>query len=325
MITRRHFLRLGTQALATLPLLSAFPAEASPMDKLVLAGPPAPLSLPLARLAKEPGIATSMEVRQWRNPDIMRSWLISGEVQVSAVPANAAAMLYNKGLPVRLLDVNNGGILSLLTHDPDIKNFTDIKGKKVLLFFRGDIPDMITRYLATQKGIDLDKDVQATYVDSPFEALQMLLSKRADTVLLPEPATTAAELKGKAAGMTFTRIALQDIWQEVTGTDMFLPLGGTVCRTDLAKNHPETISPIVTGIGKAVEWLNSHPVEAGKEFAGMFGLKGPVLQKSLERYPLQRIPAKQARAGLEFYFKALMQLSPKLVGGKLPDEAFYLG
>ena len=324
MLTRRRFLRLGGQALAVLPMLSALPAVAAPKS-LVFAGPPAPLSLPLARLGDQPGFGATVEMRQWRNPDIMRSWLVSGEVQVSGVPANAAAILYNKGLPVRLLDVNNGGILSLLTRDPAIRRLEDVRGKKVLLFYRGDIPDMITRFLAQRQGIDLDKDAEVAYAGSPFEALQMLLSKRADTVLLPEPAATAAELKGKGAGMAFTRIALQDVWREVTGTDMFLPLGGTVCQASLVKESPDTVREIEAGMGRAVEWINAHPAEAGKAYAGLFGLQAPVLQKSLERFPLRRTPAREARAGLEFYFKALMEMSPKLVGGKLPDEGFYLG
>jgi len=327
MMTRRDVLRLGAQALALFPFLPMAPARAESLSRLVMAGPPAPLSLPLARLAQDPASAAGLpqpEMKQWRNPDIMRSWMVSGEVQVAATPANAAAIMYNKGLPIRLLDVNNGGILSLLTADPDIKSFTDIKGKSVLLFYRGDIPDMITRYLASRQGIDPDKDVTLSYVDSPFEALQMLLSKRANTVLLPEPAATAAELKGKAAGLALNRIEYQGVWEKVSGTKLFLPLGGTMCQASLASDHPDVERGVQAGIGEAVEWINGHPAEAAEAFAGMFGLKAPVMQKSLERYPIRRQPAKAARQDLEFYYKALMEMSPKLTGGKLPDDAFYL-
>lgn len=326
MITRRHFLSMSAGALALFPFLTASRAFAESPAGLVLAGPPAPLSLPLARLAgQKPSAALpAMTMRQWRNPDIMRAWMVSGEVQVTAAPANAAAILYNKGLPVRLLDVNNGGILSFLTRDPSIKKFTDIKGKKVLLFFRGDTPDTIVRFLAAKQGINPDADLTASYADSPFEALQMFLSKRADTVLLPEPAATAAMLKAGASGMKPTRIVLQDEWRKVTGSDLPLPLGGTMCQASLAE-HPETVAALQAGIGRAVEWINAHPAEAAQQSADFFGLKAPVLQKSLEDFPIRRSPATEAREDLEFYYRALMEMSPKLVGGKLPDKAFYLG
>ncbi len=328
MITRRKFISMSGRGLALLPFLPVAQAIAGSPSPFVLAGPPAPLSLPLARLAKVPEMMAKipgLEMKQWRSPDIMRAWMISGEAQVTAAPSNAAAILYNKGLPVRLLDVNNGGILSLLTRDPAIKKFTDIKGKNILLFFRGDIPDVITRFLATKQGIDLDKDTTVSYVASPFEGLQMLLSKRADTVLLPEPAATAALLKGKAEGMEFRRIVIQDVWEQVTGSTLPLPLGGTLCQASLVEEHPDIVDALQIGIGQAVEWINQHPAEAAQAYAGFFGLKAPVLQKSLEAFPICRLPVKAARKDLEFYYTTLMEINPKLVGGKLPDSAFYLG
>ncbi|SMF02367.1 ABC transporter substrate-binding protein [Desulfovibrio gilichinskyi] len=328
MITRRNFLSMSAKSLTLLPFLLATSANAESLSKLVLAGPPAPLSLPLARLAKRTDLSKSlpsMEMKQWRNPDIMRAWMISDEVQVSAAPSNAAAILYNKGLPVRLLDVNNGGILSILTSNPAIKKFTDIKGKKIVLFFRGDTPDMIVRYLATKQGINPDTDMSPSYVDSPFEALQMLLSARADTVLLPEPAATAAIMKAKSKGIELTRIVLQDVWEQVTGSKLPLPLGGTICQGALAQEHPKIIKELQIGIRQSVEWINQHPAEAAQEFAGFFGLKAQVLQKSLETFPISQLPAKAAQKDLEFYYTTLMGMSPKLIGGKLPDKAFYLG
>lgn len=327
MITRRHFLSMSAGALALFPFMTASRALAGAPAELALAGPPAPASLPLVRLAEQGASADlpAMTMKQWRNPDIMRAWLISGEVQVSAGPANAAAILYNKGLPIRLLDVNNGGILSFLTRDPSIQKFTDIKGKKVLLFFRGDTPDTIVRYLAAKQGINPDSDLTVSYADSPFEALQMFLSGRSDTVLLPEPAATAAVLKAKASGSKPTRIVIQDEWQAVTGNALPLPLGGTMCQASLATEHPETVAALQTGIGRAVDWINAHPAEAAQQSASFFGLKAPVLQKSLEAFPIRRSPAAEARKDLEFYYQALMEMSPKLVGGKLPDKAFYLG
>ncbi|OIQ51412.1 NMT1/THI5 like protein [Pseudodesulfovibrio hydrargyri] len=326
MITRRNFLSLGAGALALFPFLTAARALAGDAAELVLAGPPAPLSLPLVRLSKQPpsGALPAMEMRQWRNPDIMRAWMVSGEAQVSAAPANAASILYNKGLPVRLLDVNNGGSLSIVTANPSIKKFMDIKGRSLLLFFRGDTPDIIVRYLASKSGITPDNDLTMSYVDSPFEALQMLLSKRTDTALLPEPAATAAILKGKGAGMELKRIVLQDVWEEVTGSASVMPLGGTMCQASLAEERPETVTALQTGIGRAVDWINAHPAEAARQCADFFGLKPMVLEKSLETFPLRRSPAAEARKDLEFYYSALMEMSPKLVGGKLPDRNFYL-
>ncbi|WP_027186486.1 ABC transporter substrate-binding protein [Desulfovibrio inopinatus] len=330
MISRRRFLALSAGT-ALLPLFPSFVGclhAAEMPSKLAVAGPPAPLTMPLARLGKQPGVTElvpTIDVKQWRNPDIMRTWIVSGEVSVVATPANAAAILYNKNVPVRLLDVNNGGILSVLSTDTAVTSFKSLKGKTIVVFYRGDIPDVITRYLLQKEGLNPDTDVTFSYVDSPFEALQMFLSKRADTVLLPEPAATAALMKGKSQGLAINQIVLQEIWERVTGRSSYIPLGATICQAALANDHPQLIQAITTAIGANVSWINAHPAEAAKEFAELFSLKAPVLQKSLERFPIRRTPAVEARKDLEFYYSALMEMSPKLVGGKLPDSAFYLG
>ncbi len=330
MISRRQFLTLSA-GVVCMPLVSSFVRRSCASDlpsPLVVAGPPAPLTMPLARLGDQTSIrdqVPSIEVKQWRNPDIMRTWIVSGDVQVMATPANAAAVLFNKGVPIRLLDVNNGGILSVLTTDTSVTSLKKLKGKSLLAFYRGDTPDMITRYLMMKEGLKPDTDVSFSYVDSPFEALQMFLSKRADTVLLPEPAATAALMKGKAQGIEINQIVLQETWERVTGRSTYMPLGATICQATLAADQPEFVQTLVTALGDNVAWINAHPTESAKEFAQLFSLKAPILQHSLERFPIQRTPAKEAQADLEFYYEALKEMSGKLIGGKLPDASFYFG
>lgn len=328
MISRRRFLKLGGLAALTplFPVLTVSPARAAALEGLVFAGPPAPISLPLARLADSPAIkelAVTVQMRQWRDPDIMRTWMVSKEVQATAVPVNAAAALYNKGVNIRLLDINKGGVLSVMTSDTAVKTFADLKGNKLLAFYRGDIPDLAVRFLATKLGLVPDKDMDITYAGSPFEAMGLFLSGRAQTVLLPEPAATAAMMKGTKAGLNIRRIPLQNVWEEVTGNARFMPLGATICQDSLITDHPEAALAIRNGLGQAVSWVNANPSQAAKSYAGMFDLKPPLLEASLKAFPLAGVSGAQARKELESFLSALMAMSPKLLGGRLPDAGFY--
>jgi len=328
MISRRRFLKLGALAAMT-PLLPVFPpnmASAAALSELVFAGPPAPLSLPLARLADEASIkalASSVTMRQWRTPDILRAWVVSGEVQAAAVPVNAAAALYNKGVAIRLLDVNKGGVLSVLSADPSVTAFEGLAGKSLLAFYRGDIPDLSVRLLARKSGMAPDKDIAFDYAESPFEVMGLFLSGRAPLALLPEPAATAAMMKAKQAGKAVTRIPLQPVWEKAMGVKDFMPLGGVVIQQSLAKNAPEAANAVARGLPGATAAINADPAGAAKSYAGLFELAPPLLEASLTAFPVASVGGPEARNRLEFFLSALMETSPKFLGGKLPDAAFY--
>lgn len=328
MISRRRFLKLSalTAMVPLFPAFSAAPANAGALKELVFAGPPAPLSLPLARLADDPAVkalAPVVAMRQWRTPDILRTWVVSGEVQVAAVPVNAAAALYNKGMGIRLLDVNKGGALSIMSADPAVASFTDLKGKKLLCFYRGDIPDLSVRLLFARLGLDSDKDVEISYAESPFEAMGLFVSGRAQNALLPEPAATAAMMKAKQAGMAATRIPLQPVWEKAMGVSTFMPLGATILQRSLIEDSPEAARTVADALPGAVTAVNADPAAAANSYAGLFELKPPLVEASLKAFPVAAIAGAEARNQLEFFLSALMELSPKFLGGRLPDQGFY--
>ncbi len=325
MVSRRDFcIFCGAAALGGM-LPQA--AHAAALRKLVFAGPPAPLCMPLSHCAAQARLrelVPEITMQLWRTPDILRTWVVSGEVHVAMVPANVAANLYNKGVAIRLLDVQNGGVLSILTTDSTIDTFTDLAGKTLMTFYRGDTPDTIIRYLATIQGMKPDTDLRLEYAESPMQGLKLFLSGRCASVLLPEPAATSAMVKAAEQNITVRRIAIQDVWESATGSKLLIPLGATVCQESLAQEHPEVVAAVVDGLGQAVDWIEAHPAEAARQFAPLFAMQPQIVEKSLRSFAIKRTLARDARKDLEFYYGALMSISPKLVGGELPDNGFYV-
>lgn len=328
-LSRRDLLTLGGQAaaLSLLPGIARAETPASPvLDKLTFAGPPAPPTIYLAHLTNQPAMkahAKATHFTQWRSPDMLISQIANNQIQVSATPSNVAAVLYNKGIRIKLMDITTWGILHLVTRRKDIKSLADIKGKELVLFFRGGMPDIVTRYLAGKLGVDLAKDVRINYATDPLLALKMFMGGKTETAILPEPAATAAVLQSRMIGKPVSRLSLQDTWTEVTGRKR-IPQAGTMIAADIAEDNPALLKDVKTGIAASLNWMNTKPDEAAKLGATAFGLKAPIIRKAMENVHMQYVPADEARADLEFFYKALMELSPKLVGGKLPDDKFYL-
>lgn len=329
--SRRDFLSIGggAAAMSILPGLSLLDAAAKEavLKQLIFSGPPAPPSIYLAHLAQQEGMKAHAEAThflQWRSPDMLISQVLNGQTHVSATPSNVAAMLYNKGAKIKLLDITTWGVLHLLTRRNDIKKFTDLKGKNLQLFFRGGMPDITIQYLAIKLGLKPGTDIKMSYSSNPLQLMKLFMLGKIDTVILPEPAVTAAKLGSKMAGMPIHSIDIQKVWEEVTGRSR-IPQAGTLIHTDLIDKNPELVSMIKVGIKNSVNWMNEKPAEAAKLGSEQFGLPAQIITKAMKNVKMEYVSAVDAREELEFFYTALMELSPKLVGGKLPDDGFYLG
>ena len=71
-------------------------------------------------------------------PDAMSGQLISGSLDMAAVPTTLAATLKNKGgADIKIIAVNTLGVLYLLEKGNSIKSISDLNGKKVIASGKG--------------------------------------------------------------------------------------------------------------------------------------------------------------------------------------------
>lgn len=304
------------------------PAPApEPLTSLAMQAPAAPPSILLAHLASQERLTQlvpEVSFEAFSTLDQLRADMVKNEVQVAAVPTYVAANLYNRGVPVQLLNVTVWGHLSLLTANPDISGWEDLKGKTVYIPFKGDSPDLIFQIVAREAGIQPD-ELELSYVSAAPEALQMLLAGKADAVVLPEPVASAAILQGKQKGLPVRELyELRQEWGRVTGREPVIPQIGTIAVSEVIEEHPEVIAAIQAGLQESVTWIQENPAEAaqlGEPYLN--GLKAPVIESSLGRTPFKFVPAAEAREEIEFFFSKLAELSPEIIGGSLPDDGFY--
>lgn len=330
MLTRRQLLAASAAAAAATYAPGARAQSGSPvLDQLVLTGPPAPPTLYLAHLAQQQTLsayARSVRFEQWKSPDQLRAGIISGSYHVAATPVNVAANLYRKGVPVRLLDVTVWGILSVLTTDDAITSLADLKGREIGVPFRGDMPDIVLGVLLRKLGLVPGKDVKITYVGSSFEGMQLLIARRINTALLPEPASTAALTRAAGAGLQIRRaVDVQEAWAQIMGGPPRFPQAGTIVQAKLADNHPALVKALGSGIKSAVEWLGANAASAAKLGAEEFKLDPEIVARSLTATKMEAVSAQTARPEIEKFFGILAEVDAAVIGGGLPDANFYLG
>ncbi len=313
---------------------SAATTTTEKLDKLTLVAPPGPMAIPMAYIAannKLADVAGSTEVVIWENADQLKALLGGGEGDFVTVPSNNAATFYNKGMQLRLLDISVWNITYLMTSDPQAESFTDIKGQSVVVPFQGSVTDVMFQYLATKEGLDPAKDFDLRYATDPTEAAQLLLAGQVQNAVLSEPLATAVVLQSKDKPAPLRRaLAFDKAWASTVGDDapvdaVLTPIAGVVA-TSSVLDKPEVIAAFEREYAAAVDWLLANPEEAGQLLETelpQLGVKAAVMTASLKNITWQHRTAQEAKAALQAFYTALMDLSPAVIGGKLPDDAFY--
>jgi len=325
-------MRLILQTILFFSLVLTASAVEKRVDTIVIAGPFASVSHPIFRMIETGAlndVAKKVEFRLWKTPDELRAMVIHNDVDFVAIPTNTAAILNNKGVDIRLLNVSVWGILGMISRDDSLKTLKDFKGKKIAVPFRADMPDIVFTELLKKEGIDPKKDVELVYVSNPIDAMQMLILRRVDHALLAEPALSMALRKTKSFPVSviapdlYRSVDLQKEWAKVYNTSADVPQAGMAVMGDMRKNT-QVVKRFNEEYDKALTWYKTHPKEAGilaEKNVPM--LNAEAVADSIAIVNLKNVPAPEAREKLEFFFNVLSEGNVKSIGGKLPQERFY--
>lgn len=319
------FATLAGSAALALPV----PLRAQPrLSKLSLYGPPAGPSVTLAHAVvtgKFADLAETITMTAWRNPDELRAGLTSGTIQLSIVPVQAAVNLYNRGFPIHLANVMTNGLLYVASGDVGISGIADLAGRTVAVPFRGDTPEILFGQLLAHHGLNAGTDLQISYTGSPIEAMQLLLAGRVEAALTAEPSTTAAVLQGRQAGKDIRRVInLQEAWGAMTGATPVVPQAGLAIVNAFLDENGEVVPAILSALETATAEVRADPATTAKNATDALGMPAPLLAASIPHSNLVARPASEARADVERMLTAMAGEDMARIGGKLPDDAFYL-
>ncbi len=301
-------------------------------NTIVIAGPIASVSHPILYMIEQNSlkdIGKKIEFKLWNNPDELRALILKKEVDFIALPTNVAANLYNKDVDLQLINVATWGILGLLSRDKDLKTIEDFKNKEIIVPFRADMPDIVLQALIKKANLDIKKDFKIKYVATPIDAMQMLILRRADNVLLAEPATSIALRKTGSfpvkliAPDIYRSVNLQNEWGRLFKVKSEIPQAG-IAVVGKTKANKELIEKFLIEYEKAITWYKNNKEEASKMVIKTIPmLEESGLVDSIEHVILKNITAQNSKNDLEFFFEVLLENDKKIIGGKLPDSGFY--
>jgi len=265
------------------------------------------------------GTAIPVQVEIASGPEILDARLIGKQADVVTIPVNQAARLYNKGVDVKLAAVNVWGVLYVLSSDPTIRSWTDLKGRKMLASGKGSATDIAFRELSRRQGLDPDTDLQLDYSFGHVEVMQLLAAGKVDLAVLPEPFVTRVLLKNPDVKVI---INLQEAWKQVfAGIEQ--AQGGLLFAGEFCTAYPELARAFASAYQKSCLAVLSRadaPVRIAK--AGL-GLDEASAKASLPRLNLRYVDAEAAKVAVVQFFEVLLKADPASVGNRIPDKDFF--
>ena len=253
--------------------------------------------------------------------------LVQGELDIAAVPANLASVLYNNTEgQVQVLAINTLGVLYIVENGDTVRSVEDLKGKTIFASGKGSTPEYALNYMLTQNGIDPETDVTIEWKSEHSECVASLAATENAIAMLPQPFVTTAQTQNENL-----RVALDmtEEWEKLaseSGSDATLITGVVVARKDFVEQNPQLVSVFLSLYEKSVTYANEE-VEGAAKLIGEYDIvPEAVAQKALPECNITFIAGDEMQAKLSAYLQTLMDQNPKAVGGQLPaDDFYYLG
>lgn len=262
----------------------------------------------------------------------IKAAVMNGDADIAIMPSNMAAILYNNGIDIRVVGTNSYGLLYMLSNTVSAEEFNlaTLKGKVLNLLGQGGTPEIVVKKVLDAAGIAYEESDVAieNKVALKFHAdgktiIGGLKQNTIQFAVLGEPAvSTAMQQVGESLGIV---LDLQAAWKNAAETSASYPQTSLVAKGSLIASDPDLVNKIAKltfdnslELKKNAQTYIDCLRDLKATVPAIFGADG------VQRTNIDPKFGAQAKADLTAYFTILKDYKPQLIGGKLPDDDFYM-
>ena len=256
--------------------------------------------------------------------DEINTKLVKGELDIAAVPANVASVLYNKTQgKLQVLAINTLGVLYIVENGDSIKSVEDLRGRTIYSAGKGATPEYALNYVLGANGIDPTKDVTIEFKSEQAECLSALLANEGSVAMMPQPFVTTAQTKAEGIRVALDMTQEWARLQEGSENPSAMLTGVVVARKEFVEANPEVVNAFLDSYKASVDFTNANVDEAAAIIASYDIIPEPVAKKAVPYCSIVCIEGAEMQTKLSGYLNVLFEQNPAAVGGAVPNDDFY--
>ena len=293
------------------------PAEKVDINLAALSGPTALGMLDLLEKNDNGEAANNYNVTIATAPDEVTGKIISGELDIAAVPTNVASTLYNKTEgQVQIAALNTMGVLYVL------ETVADHAGKTIYATGQGSTPEYALNLVLEKNGLTPGEDVEIVFAADNAEIAPLLASGEAQVALLPQPFVSSVLTQNENVRVA---LDLTEEWDKAVNGESGLTMGCVVVRKEFAEQNKEALDRFLDEYKQSVETVTSEEGLAhAAELAEHYNIiKAAVAEKAIPECNIVFVEGDEMQQIAGGFLQVLYDANPQAVGGQLPNDDFY--
>ncbi len=308
---------------SSMPESEASQAASEPAEVAALKGPTA---MGMVQLMEQEaaGDAPQFHFEIAASADELTPRLVQGTLDIAAVPANLASVLYNNTEgKIRVLAVNTLGVLYLVESGDTVHSVEDLRGKTIYSSGKGSTPEYALTYMLSQNGIDPETDVTIEWKSEHSECVAALAAEENAIAMLPQPFVTTAQMKNENIRVA---LDLTKEWEKLSSTAntaATLITGVVVARAEYVEENPEQVADFLAKYEASVEYVTTD-IDGAAALVGKYDIvPEAVAKQALPQCNITFLAGEEMREKLSAYLQILFEQNPKAIGGAMPGDDFY--
>ena len=244
-------------------------------------------------------------------PNNMLSLIVKGEADIAAIPANMAAIIFNRQLDYKVIAVISETKLFIVSADKKIQTINDIKNKTVYCGTKLAAPDLMLQYLISKENLP---KVNINYSLSNPDLAKAVASKNADIAILPEPFVSSAMLENKDVHIVV----------EMSKYVENYPVAVLIAKNSFINHNRALIQEVLKEYKNSTDYIinNKNEIETLiKDSSMIINAKAAVY--GINRMGLTFYTGEKMKFALNSYYNFLYNFDKKLIGNKIPSNEFY--
>ena len=250
--------------------------------------------------------------------------IVQGKLDIAAIPANLASVLYNNtNGEIRVLAINTLGVLYIVESGETIQSVEDLRGKTIYASGKGATPEYALNYILAENGIDPETDVNIEWKSEHAECAAALAASENGIAMLPQPFVTTAQSKNENIRIALDLTKEWDTIQETIDVKSTLVTGVIVARRSFIEENPAAVSDFLDYYAASVDYTHTDIEGSAALIEAYDIIPAAVAEKALPYCNITFIEGQEMTSLLSGYLRVLFDRNPQAMGGEMPSDEFY--